>query len=243
MKMKAQDNKGPDLTQMFENMQISIVGGKGDDDNSLISDSGSDDESEDQHFKEDPNYVSAKHIKHTTMEERDREDMDFPDEVDTPLKEARKRFMKYRGVKSLKHCDWDPYENLPVEYSKIFRFQHTEAELRQQREVVKNEGLPMNGTYLGLVLEVENDEVFDELEAKNPKFLIASTLFPHEMKITTMHFKIKRTLENNEIVPSKQLMEFACGFRRLVIRPTFCKEINPSGKNDKYRYMRFLRKD
>jgi pre-rRNA-processing protein TSR1 len=48
--------------------------------------------------------------------------MDFPDEVDTPLLEARKRFTNYRGIKSLKNCDWDPYENLPVEYSKIWRF-------------------------------------------------------------------------------------------------------------------------
>lgn len=50
--------------------------------------------------------------------------MDFPDEVDTPLKEARIRFQKYRGIKSIKNCDWDPYENLPEHYSKIWRFQN-----------------------------------------------------------------------------------------------------------------------
>lgn len=48
--------------------------------------------------------------------------MDFPDEVDTPFENARVRFQKYRGIKSLKNCDWDPYENLPSEYSKLFRF-------------------------------------------------------------------------------------------------------------------------
>jgi len=48
--------------------------------------------------------------------------MDFPDEVDTPFTEARKRFIKYRGIRSIKTCDWDPYENLPVDYAKIFRF-------------------------------------------------------------------------------------------------------------------------
>jgi len=47
--------------------------------------------------------------------------MDFPDEVDTPFKNARVRYQKYRGVKSLRNCDWDPYENLPQEYSKIHR--------------------------------------------------------------------------------------------------------------------------
>jgi pre-rRNA-processing protein TSR1 len=58
-----------------------------------------------------------------------------------------------------------------------------------------------------------------------------------------MHFKLKRTLENTEIVPSKSTMEFNCGFRRLVVRPTFSMELNAAGKNDKFRYMRFLRKD
>ena len=58
-----------------------------------------------------------------------------------------------------------------------------------------------------------------------------------------MHFKIKRTLENDEIVPSKSTMEFSCGFRRLVIKPTFSMELNSSGKTDKFKYMRFLRKD
>lgn len=56
------------------------------------------------------------------MMERDKEDMDFPDEVDTPFKDARVRYQKYRGIKSLKKCEWDPYESLPVEYAKIFRF-------------------------------------------------------------------------------------------------------------------------
>ncbi len=50
--------------------------------------------------------------------------MDFPDEVDTPLDvEARKRFLLYRGIKSIKNCNWDPYENLPLQYAKIWRFQ------------------------------------------------------------------------------------------------------------------------
>lgn len=71
----------------------------------------------------DNNKISQKHIKHTDLETRAREDMDFPDEVDTPMDvEARNRFIKYRGIKSIKNCNWDPYENLPPAYSKIWRF-------------------------------------------------------------------------------------------------------------------------
>jgi pre-rRNA-processing protein TSR1 len=66
--------------------------------------------------------VSQKHAKMTGIEERAIEDMDFPDEVDTPVDQpARVRFQKYRGVKSFRNCDWDAFENLPVEYSKIWR--------------------------------------------------------------------------------------------------------------------------
>lgn len=74
---------------------------------------------------------------------------------------------------------------MPVEYSKIFRFQNVQAEFKQQKDLVLSEGLPLNGTYLSLVLEVENDKVFDELEQKNIKYLILSTLYPHELKVST----------------------------------------------------------
>ena len=88
------------------------------------------------------------------MEERAQEDMDFPDEVETPLKEARIRFQKYRGIKSLKNCDWDPYENLPEHYSKIWRFQNYQAAHKDAVNQVIEEGLPLNGTYITIVLEV-----------------------------------------------------------------------------------------
>lgn len=151
--------------------------------------------------------ISQRHQKHTDLEERAKEDMDFPDEVDTPLTEARVRFQKYRGIKSLKNCDWDPYENLPESYSKIWRFQSYQAAQKDSIAQVVEEGLPLNGTFITIVLEIP------ELSGKSSMFqmnqaIILSTLFPHECKLSTMHFKIKRTTENKEVIPSKAIMDF-----------------------------------
>ena len=73
--------------------------------------------------------------------------------------------------------------------------------------------------------------------------MILSTLYPNEVKLSTMSFKIKRTIENKEIVPSKQLMEFHCGFRRFFCKPIFSAETNPGASTEKLKYNRFLHKE
>jgi hypothetical protein len=60
--------------------------------------------------------------------------------------------------------------------------------------------LPLNGTYLNIVLEIDSKDVHNFTLGKA---LILSTLFPNEIKLSTMSFKIKRTIENKDVVPSK----------------------------------------
>lgn len=68
-------------------------------------------------------------------------------------------------------------------------------------------------------------------------------MFPHETKLTTMHFKLSRTLENKEPIPSKLLMEFHCGFRRMTLQPVLSAETNPGASSEKLKYLRFMRDD
>lgn len=79
------------LTELFDKLQIAVVGrDDGKESEGVISDSNESDIGEDD--LNDENLVSQKHAKHTDMEKRAAEDMDFPDEVDTPFKDARVRF-------------------------------------------------------------------------------------------------------------------------------------------------------
>ena len=66
------------------------------------------------------------------------DDFSFPDEVDTPKEiSARIRFQRFRGMRSFRTSPWDPFENLPRDYARIFQFEdfkRTERAVRRRAE-------------------------------------------------------------------------------------------------------------
>lgn len=62
----------------------------------------------------------------------EKDELIFPDEMETPLlTPARERFARYRGLKSFRSSRWDPKEQLPVEYSRLFTFENFRRATRQ----------------------------------------------------------------------------------------------------------------
>lgn len=77
-------------------MQIAVCGrDDGKESEGVLSDDSGDsigEMDEELKYMDEENLISQKHAKHTDLEKRAAEDMDFPDEVDTPFTDARVRF-------------------------------------------------------------------------------------------------------------------------------------------------------
>lgn len=72
----------------------------------------------------------------------ERDDREFPDEVDTPKDiAARVRFQRYRGMRSFRTSPWDPYESLPRDYARIFQFEDFKRTERAVRRRAEDEGV------------------------------------------------------------------------------------------------------
>jgi pre-rRNA-processing protein TSR1 len=76
-----------------------------------------------------------------TREREEEDDLAFPDEIDTPKEiSARVRFQRYRGMRSFRTSPWDPYENLPRDYARIFQFEDFKRTERSVRRRAEQEG-------------------------------------------------------------------------------------------------------
>ncbi|XP_064439046.1 pre-rRNA-processing protein TSR1 homolog isoform X2 [Mirounga angustirostris] len=164
----------------------------------------------------------------------------FPDEVDTPRDvAARIRFQKYRGLKSFRTSPWDPKENLPQDYARIFQFQNfTNTRKRIFKEIEEKdvEGAEV-GWYVTLHVSKVPVSVYEYFKRGAP--LIAFSLLPHEQKMSVLNMVVSRHSGNTEPVKAKEELIFHCGFRRFRASPLFSQHTAA----DKHKFQRFLTAD
>ncbi|AFZ80605.1 hypothetical protein BEWA_034630 [Theileria equi strain WA] len=166
------------------------------------------------------------------FEHRDLEDLTFPDEVDTPVDvPARERFRKYRALKNIRTCVWDPYESLPPEYFQINEFENFRATMNESKAIVKRNCAKLNlsGSFIRLTLSNVSLEDYNKIlgedgTSKHP--ILLSTVLPLERKVSVLNFNVSRTPEGPDSVPSKTPLSLFCGFRRFPGKPIYSKTIN-----------------
>merc|ERR550519_2959603 len=165
-----------------------------------------------------------------------RMDSMFPDEIDTPMDvPARIRFQKYRGLKSFRTSIWDPKENLPLDYARIFQFENFD---RTKRRVL-SEAEEVSGAEVGWYVTVYLVGVRKHLvDGGNTNSLVVTSLLPHEHRMSVLNMAVRRSNLSGDIpIKSKTRLVFQCGWRRFAACPVFSQHTNGS----KHKYERYFR--
>ncbi len=200
-------------------------------------------ESQEKEDEEEKNKISKKHKTKTSLEYRSKEEMEFQDEVDTPIDiPAKERFKKYRGLESMKTGSWNPLMNLPKEYRTIFSFENIKNTYRISVKKAHDDGLKLSGNYVKIIVENFDFENLKYIKEDIP--IVGSTLLDHERKLCVMHYKFNANYEQEDYIiqnMNKKVFECHCGFRRYLIKPIFSKDIFTGG--DKLKFQKFLEKD
>jgi len=176
----------------------------------------------------------------------------FPDEVDTPVDmPAKVRFQKYRGLQSFRTSPWDPKENLPHDYARIFQFENfmrtrkrVFGDLKDEEELgeaqQRHTGVEV-GTYAVLHLKDVPRHLFNswkEDEVRRP--LVAFSMLPHEQKMCVLNFAVKRHPgATDDVIKSKERLIFHLGYRRFAACPIFSQHTN----GDKHKHLRYWQSD
>ncbi|RZC55030.1 hypothetical protein C5167_013892 [Papaver somniferum] len=179
------------------------------------------------------------------IKEAHAEDEEYPDEVDAPTDVlALKRFAKYRGLKSIRTCAWDPKESLPPDYARLFEFENFArtqkavlAKAQDTEQSSNDESVP-TGTYVRLHVKEVLSDVATKLREASKRFpVIACGLLQHESKMSVLHFSVKKHETYDAPIKSKESLIFHVGFRQFVARPIFSSDAIRSGNHKSERFL------
>ncbi|KAJ2503832.1 ribosome biogenesis protein tsr1, partial [Coemansia sp. RSA 2052] len=230
-----EDDDEEEYEEMVVGADGKIVGGDDDEDN---DDAGSEDGEGLPSAEEEALQLKA-YLKE--RERQNRDDVNFPDEVDTPMEiSARKRFARFRGLQSFRTSPWDPYENLPLDYARIFQF---ESFKRTQQRVLRMaaDSPAKAGMRIRVVLRAVPAQVAAAYNPSRP--FVAFGLMQHEHQMSVVHFTVMRSEGYAEPVRSKDPLVAHFGFRRYNVQPLFSQHSLGGGSNSNgvHKFERFLK--
>ncbi|RCN38444.1 AARP2CN domain protein [Ancylostoma caninum] len=169
---------------------------------------------------------------------RERENAQFPDEVDTPIGDlARIRFQKYRGLKSFRTSPWDPKENLPSDYARIFQFQNYKKTRKNVLSTIgeyDSTSCVFSGQYVTLQIDRVPVTFAQQWDVNAP--MVLYQLLPHEQRMSVLNFVIRKHPSCRVPIMNKQKLIFNVGFRKFEACPIFSQHTN----GDKFKLERFL---
>ncbi|KAI0318883.1 ribosome biogenesis protein tsr1 [Amylostereum chailletii] len=172
----------------------------------------------------------------------EQDDLEFPDEVDTPMDiPAKTRFQRYRGMQSFRTSPWDPYENLPRDYARIFQFEDFKRTERGVRRRAEQEASGAEaGTRVTITLKDVPREAAEH-DSSTPFVLFG--LLQHEHKKTVLNFTVQRNTECDVSVRSKDPLILCVGPRRMKVNPVYSQHLRggTKGANNVHKFERFLR--
>jgi len=162
----------------------------------------------------------------------------WPDEVEVPLDTpARVRFARYRGLKSLRTSPWDPKENLPLDYARIFHFENIRR--AQDRAIRASAAGVKAGTYVTLHIANFPAARLDEVDVRGAgaRAVVIGGLLQHENKTTVLNFVIQKHPSYTLPVKNKDIVEIHCGNRRFTSSVLLSEHTQ---RSDKHKMERFL---
>lgn len=216
-----------------------------------VEEGGSGSEMSEEEVEDDDMEVDAEEVARVRAAAAAQTDREFPDEVDTPVGvQARTRFARYRGLKSFRTSSWDPKEQLPRPYSRLFQF----ADLGATRKRVLAEaektasGSGRVDARAGRIVKLSLIDVpvevahrIGEVVACRRMPVVASTMLRHENRRSVVHFGLQRVdgdgNDGGGVVKAKDPMEIHCGFARFVGRPMYSEQ---NANSDKHKMERYL---
>ncbi|CAI2334771.1 unnamed protein product [Caenorhabditis sp. 36 PRJEB53466] len=177
---------------------------------------------------------------------KERENAQWPDEIDTPIDvPARVRFQKYRGLKSFRTSTWDPKENLPVDYARIFQFANYKNTKKNVMAKIGGNDVDSGDAVIDKKFNGAFASVFIEnvplalLEAyKDVKNLVLFQPLPHEQKMSVLNMVLKKHPSCTVPITSDQNRKFIfyVGFRQFEANAL----LSSNTPGDKYKLERFM---